>query len=172
MQKWVYEMDEKYYTIKNIADIVGVSKVTMFRYIKKESIHETIKKGNTNLYDETAKCFIIKGFKEKNVSIETETMKRNDSNFELIKIMKFQIDAKDKQIAKLHEIIKQDQKVLDQSQQLQLMAEKKIAALEAPKENEASSKPAKSETGSEMVTEGRKKEPRPQKRGFWNRIFK
>ncbi|MCM2629887.1 helix-turn-helix domain-containing protein [Lactiplantibacillus plantarum] len=110
-------MTETYYTIKQLADIAGTSKVTMFRYIKQNSIHETKHKGNANLYDETQKSLILKGFKGKGVSNVSETA---HDETELIQELKSQLKAKDAQINDLHAIIKQNQRLLDQQQQLNL----------------------------------------------------
>lgn len=110
-------MAETYYTIKELADIAGTSKVTMFRYIKQKSIHETKHKGNANLYDEAKKSLILKGFIRKDASSVSETI--HDES-ELVQELKSQLKAKDTQIADLHSIIKQNQRLLDQQQQLNL----------------------------------------------------
>ena len=112
-------MAETYYTIKQLADIAGTSKVTMFRYIKQNSIHETKHKGNANLYDETKKSLILKGFMQKDGSSVSETI-YDESR--LVQELKSQLKAKDTQIAELHSIIKQNQRLLDQQQQLNLSA--------------------------------------------------
>ncbi|WP_063205622.1 helix-turn-helix domain-containing protein [Lactiplantibacillus plantarum] len=110
-------MAETYYTIKELADIAGTSKVTMFRYIKQNSIHETKHKGNANLYDEAKKSLILKGFMRKDGSSVSETI--HDES-ELVQELKSQLKAKDTQIDDLHSIIKQNQRLLDQQQQLNL----------------------------------------------------
>ena len=110
-------MAETYYTIKQLADIVGTSKVTMFRYIKQNSIHETKHKGNANLYDETQKRLILKGFNGKTISDVSGTVHDETA---LIQELKSQLKAKDAQINDLHAIIKQNQRLLDQQQQLNL----------------------------------------------------
>lgn len=110
-------MSETYYTIKQLADMVGTSKVTMFRYIKQKSIHETKHKGNANLYDETKKALILKGFKGKSASNVSEMIHDETA---LIQELKSQLKAKDIQIDDLHSIIKQNQRLLDQQQQLNL----------------------------------------------------
>lgn len=110
-------MAETYYTIKELADIARTSKVTMFRYIKQNSIHETKHKGNANLYDETKKSIILNGFIQKGGSSVSETI--HDES-ELVQELKSQLKAKDTQIADLHSIIKQNQRLLDQQQQLNL----------------------------------------------------
>ncbi|TYA04144.1 hypothetical protein FXE15_11010 [Lactobacillus sp. CAB1-7] len=110
-------MAETYYTIKQLADIAGTSKVTMFRYIKQNSIHETKHKGNANLYDETQKSLILKGFRGKSASSVSET---DHDETALIQELKSQLKAKDAQINDLHAIIKQNQRLLDQQQQLNL----------------------------------------------------
>lgn len=110
-------MAETYYTIKQLADMAGTSKVTMFRYIKQNSIHETKHKGNANLYDEMQKRLILKGFNGKTISDVSETAHDETA---LIQELKSQLKAKDAQINDLHAIIKQNQRLLDQQQQLNL----------------------------------------------------
>lgn len=110
-------MAETYYTIKQLADIAGTSKVTMFRYIKQNSIHETKHKGNANLYDETQKSLILKGFRGKSASSVSET---DHDETALVQELRSQLKAKDAQINDLHAIIKQNQRLLDQQQQLNL----------------------------------------------------
>src|SRR5699024_2178450 len=56
--------DETYKTMKEIADIIGVSKPTLFRFLKANSFHETFKKRNANMYDETTTNAIIESFKQ------------------------------------------------------------------------------------------------------------
>lgn len=48
-------------TMKEIADMIGVSKSTVYRYIKAHSIHESSQSGSTLLYNESAVKLIIKG---------------------------------------------------------------------------------------------------------------
>lgn len=116
-------MAKRYYTIKEIADIAGMSKVTMFRFIKKNAFHETKHRGNANLYDETVKNAILEGFTHKNNSVRNET-NRNELHNELIEELKKQISMKDSQISGLHNIISKNQKLLDQQQQLNLSSQK------------------------------------------------
>ena len=122
-------MSERYYTIKELSDIAGTSKVTMFRFIKKNSFHEAKHRGNANLYSETDKNIILEGFNHKNGSKTNET-KRNETSNELIEELKKQISMKDSQISELHEIINKDQKLLDQQQRLQLDVQNKLKKLE------------------------------------------
>ena len=64
------------------------------------------------------------------------------------------------------------QKLLDQSQQLQLMAEKKIAVLEAPKET-ADDVDQNKESPVTSAPQAQKKETTVnEKRGFWHKLFK
>jgi len=122
--------DETYKTMKEIAYILGVSKPTLFRYLKANSIQETLKKQNANLYDETTTKLIIEGFK-----IEKETVRfnssRNDETYdkmllgnlqEQIIFLKKHDEEQKVQINKLHEL-------LDQQQQLLLFEQKKNTKL-------------------------------------------
>lgn len=50
--------------MKEIANILGVSKPTLFRFLKANSFHEAFKKRNTNMYDETTDEMFIESLKE------------------------------------------------------------------------------------------------------------
>ncbi len=165
-------------TVKELANDLGVTR----QYIQKiiSQLPETkkpIKQQHKYLIDsrsESAILGFIKGNDNHEANRATEydnketnvlSNKYEESLLNRINDLKRQVDSKDMQLSQM-------QKLVDQSQQLQLMAEKKIAALEAPKENETPSQTTKSETASETINESTKKEPRPQKQGFWHRIFK
>ncbi|HGF7712259.1 TPA: hypothetical protein QFK49_002271 [Enterococcus faecium] len=63
--------------MKEIANILGVSKPTLFRFLKANSFHEAFKKRNTNMYDETTTKAIIESFKQEK-SEERFISSRND----------------------------------------------------------------------------------------------
>jgi len=50
---------------KQIADILGVSKMTVYRFIKSNDITETSQNGRTLLYDDTSVNLILKGLSVK-----------------------------------------------------------------------------------------------------------
>lgn len=130
-------LSESLKTTKEIADLIGVSKSTVYRYIKSNAIHESRRNGSTLLYDESVQKLIQQAF---NDSTESETKSRIDSrrigsesvdlvNKELIEILKNQIELqveqlniKDTQIAEL-------QKSNDQLQQLFLLEQQKNTKL-------------------------------------------
>lgn len=121
-------MSESLKTIKEIADLIGVSKSTVYRYIKSNSIHESSHNGSTKLYDESAKNLILKGF---NITTESNSeSKRIDNDAtnllkdELINTLKNQVkiqikqlNVKDNQIAELQKSNDQLQKLLLYEQQ-------------------------------------------------------
>lgn len=126
-------MSESLKTTKEIADLIGVSKSTVYRYIKSNAIHESRRTGSTLLYDESVQELIKQHF---NDSIESQTDSKRISdesvgllNKELIAVLKNQIDLqveqlniKDTQIAEL-------QKSNDQLQQLFLLEQQKNTKL-------------------------------------------
>lgn len=117
--------DETYKTMKEIADILEVSKPTLFRYLKANSIQETFKKQNANMYDETTTNIIIEGFKrEKEDSHFNQP--RNDETTdkmiieglkEQIALLKKHDEEQKEQIKKLHELLDQQQQLLLYEQQ-------------------------------------------------------
>ena len=164
-------MSERYYTIKELSDIAGTSKVTMFRFIKKNSFHEAKHRGNANLYSETDKNIILEGFNHKDGSKTNET-KRNETSNELIEELKKQIAMKDSQISKLHEIITQDQKLLDQQQQLNLSSQK---LLESKNDTVRSPRRRSKNDSNDSDTNTSKQNKKPSnetRESFWKRLFR
>ena len=164
-------MSERYYTIKELSDIAGTSKVTMFRFIKKNSFHEAKHRGNANLYSETDKNIILEGFNHKNGSKTNET-KRNETSNELIEELKKQISMKDSQISELHEIINKDQKLLDQSQRLQLDVQNKLKKLESNTTQSRENDSKGDSNDSENISDQNKKPSNETRESFWKRLFR
>ncbi|MHC5250578.1 hypothetical protein [Enterococcus sp. LJL90] len=119
-------MAETLYTIRQIADIAGVSKVTMYRYITENSFHETLMKRNAKMYDETTKNLILKGFSSRTVSSDLETAETVDVTTNLLKD---QVKNQQLQLAEKDEQIKQLHKLLDQQQQLSLQDKNQVKEL-------------------------------------------
>jgi len=111
--------------MKEIADTLGVSKPTLFRFLKANSIQETFKKRNTNMYDETTVKLIIYGFKQKKESTrfisprndETDEKSIIDSLRDQIALLKKHDEEQKEQIKKLHELLDQQQQLLLYEQQ-------------------------------------------------------
>lgn len=165
-------MSERYYTIKELSDIAGTSKVTMFRFIKKNSFHESKHRGNANLYSETDKNIILEGFNHKNGSKTNET-KRNETSNELIEELKKQISMKDSQISELHEIINKDQKLLDQQQRLQLDVQNKLKKLESNATQSPKGRFKSDKSNSDINTNEQSKKPSSEtQKSFWKRLFR
>ena len=132
-------------TIKQLADELGVSKQTIRYHIKslpvkftgKDSKNRiTITSTGTKLIKEKVvkKTVHFTGNKPQQKSSLPVNKKEQESA--LLKRLDLleqtyheQLVSKDQEIARLHDTLDQTQKLLNQSQQLQLMAEKKIAEL-------------------------------------------
>ena len=117
--------DKTYKTMKEIADILGVSKPTLFRFLKANSFHETFKKRNANMYDEATTKAIIEVFK-KEKNDERFISPRNDemtdkilieSLKEQISLLKKHDEEQKEQITKLHALLDQQQQLLLYEQQ-------------------------------------------------------
>lgn len=121
-------MSESLKTTKEIADLIGVSKSTVYRYIKSNSIHESSQDGSTLLYDESAQNLILKGF-DVSTDSNSESQRIGDDSTnllqnELINTLKNQVEIqigqlniKDNQIAELQKSNDQLQKLLLYEQQ-------------------------------------------------------
>ncbi len=106
---------------KQIADILGVSKMTVYRFIKSNNITETSQDGRTLLYDDTSVKLIVKGLSEK-----TDVTPNDTSDFKedyVIKLeemnvfLKKEIEDKNNQIESLQTILNQQQQLLLYEQQ-------------------------------------------------------
>lgn len=111
---------EKEYTIKDIADELGVSKSAISQKLTDEfrskfTIKKKINGRTTVVIDEKGAEFLRKHNKKKK--------ENNNKNDDVIQVLKQQLKKKDEQIEKL-------QILLNQSQQLQLKQNEKIKLLE------------------------------------------
>lgn len=118
------------YTIKQIADELGVSKTTIRKIIENLGLRSSLRKnGNQFAIDENQKNAIISAFTgdkaETETQTETETSSQSQTSkiSDLIQMLKDELKAKDEQIAYL-------QKLLDQEQQLRMVTEQKMLQLE------------------------------------------
>jgi len=116
--------------MKEIADILGVSKPTLFRFLKANSIQETFKKQNANMYDETTTNLIINGFKQEKENSRSISSRNDEMDDKLIiDSLKEQIDLLKKHDEEQKEQIKKLHELLDQQQQLLLYEQQKSTKL-------------------------------------------
>lgn len=109
---------------KQIADILGVSKMTVYRFIKSNNITETSQDGRTLLYDDISVNLIVKGLSDK--TDVTDVTPNDTSDFKkdyVIKLeemngfLKKEIEDKNNQIESLQTILNQQQQLLLYEQQ-------------------------------------------------------
>jgi len=126
-------MNESLKTIKQIADIVGISKSTAYRFIKAESIHATSQDGSTLLYDESVEKLLSKHFRNNTESQNESSRLDKESldymNNELITTLKNQVETQIKQLDIKDSQIAELQKSNDQLQQLLLYEQQKNTKL-------------------------------------------
>lgn len=146
------------YSIKKIADLIGVSKMKVYRTITRNHYKEQYKVGQTLYFDETVKNLLEKELKEVSVTEDHNTEQKDY----LVDELKDRVQNQQEQIVKLT-------RLLDQSQQLQLMAENKIKQLE----NKMTGEQDKKESAEEPVqTSNVDNTVAKAERGFWSRLFK
>lgn len=146
------------YSIKKIADLIGVSKMKVYRTITRNHYKEQYKVGQTLYFDETVKNLLEKELKEVSVTEDHNTEQKDY----LVDELKDRVQSQQEQIVKLT-------RLLDQSQQLQLMAENKIKQLEnkmtgEQDEKESAEEPVQTSNVDNTVAKA--------ERGFWSRLFK
>ncbi|MGO2678167.1 MAG: helix-turn-helix domain-containing protein [Lactococcus lactis] len=88
-------MENKVYTIKEIADELNINKQKISRFLKSKKIEHVSKKGQTLLFDENARIAVLDFF--------------TDSSDENNKTLIAQIKEKDKQITDLTELLRNQQ---------------------------------------------------------------
>lgn len=109
-------------TIKQIADELEVSKTAIRKKIDNLGLHESLQKnGNRILINEVNEKLIKSAFSRSKTKTSSQTSEETVSS--LVSMLKVEIEAKNKQIAKL-------QQLLDQEQQLRMVSEKKLLLLE------------------------------------------
>lgn len=120
------------YTIQQIADLAGVSKITMYKFIASGTYTGTVGKRNAKLYSETVKNLILTDFKHKksNTTVsKQETVVNGQNNTysdDYVSSLKDQIQQLQSFIDHQSEQLTAVQKSLDQAQQLQLIAEQRL----------------------------------------------
>ncbi|MFW7421379.1 hypothetical protein ACODH8_14350 [Vagococcus fluvialis] len=118
-------------SIKEIADITGVSKTTVTRYIKMIGATEAVQNGQTFLYDDAVVNLVIQEISKKDTeTTTTQNISVNPDDSTLIQFEKTlqiledelkekneQLKSKDEQIESLQTILNQQQKLLLYEQQ-------------------------------------------------------
>lgn len=125
-------MDNRYYSMKDMAEKLNVSKQRVYRCIKKHCIkeaHSEIVNGNTVLMYDNSAFLKVSELLENGSSASNETHEahhethREAVNESMYEALLKQLEVKDKQIEKL-------QKALDQAQMLNAMDKQKLLELE------------------------------------------
>lgn len=142
-------MDNKEYTVKDLAEQVGVSKQAIIDKIKKLGLQNNLtRKGNRFVINETQANLILSAFqgKQQVQSTRNNANQNNDLLYELVKTLQQQLDEKDKQIERLTALNENLLKISEQSQQLHAGT-----------------------IQTQLLTE--QTEP-PKKQGFWVKLFR
>lgn len=162
---------EEYYSIKQIADSLNVSKQRVYRCIKANHInevHHDIVKGNTVMMYDKACVDRIKellstsseAHREPHQEVHRDT--HNDTvNDTLYDTLVKQLEIKDNQIKELNERLKEVNRSLQQEQQLHLLSKQRVIELEKISTEENSNEPEKDIEN----------EPETDKRTFWQKLF-
>lgn len=119
-------------SIKEMADILDVSKMTVSRYIKTIGATEVAKDGQTLLYDDAVVNLVITGLSKNKKQDTVTTDDTVDFKVEYIKnleesnnFLKQEIEDKNKQLMSKDEQIESLQTILNQQQQLLLYEQQK-----------------------------------------------
>ena len=95
---------KKQYSIAELAEITGVNKQQVYRFIKKNHIKTTSKVNQKLLFDDVVKSTIMSAFSDNSTSKTTLSDTVND-------VVLNQLNIKDQEIARLHTILDQQQKL-------------------------------------------------------------
>lgn len=117
-------------TLKQIADELEIDKQKVYRYVKKADIPH-IRKENTMYFNDVAESLIKSEFTHKDTHQKSTSRSTSKSdNDTVIDALLKQLESKDLLIKELNERLAESHKLIDQQQQLNANAEKKIQALE------------------------------------------
>lgn len=116
-------------TIKDLADELGKSKPAIMQKIDELNLRSRLHKEKNKFFVDDEMENLIKASFSENAQSKTQNNSQSDLQLlrEVVSDLREQVKIKDEQIANL-------QRLLDQSQQLQLVAEQKVMQLEAPQE--------------------------------------
>lgn len=134
-------------TIKELAEEIGVSKVAVQKKMERLNIkNKMVRDGNRLLIPEELEYTIKSSFNKYTTDNKTESDNKQTDNMTetFIAILQKELEEKNKQIERL-------QNIINQEQQLRMVTEQKLLALEDKEK-----------------TENTDKEP---KQGFWSRLF-
>ncbi len=149
----------EYYSTKQIADSLNISKQRVYRCIKSnhiKEVHRDTVKGNTVLMYDKASIDRIKQLLGVSGEVHHDTVD-DTVNDTLYDTLLKQLEIKDNQIKELNERLKESQKALDQEQQLHLLSKQRILELETVQANEE-------EPQNDIESESNSK-------NFWQRLF-
>lgn len=161
-------------TIKEVAEMLTVSKSAIRKYMtddfRKKYTHQS---GNRILISEAGLSELKQRIKHQSTQTSTQTNVHQDANrtqtvddAALYKDLESQLRVKDEQIANLH-------KLLDQAQQLHLIAESKIKRLEGSEPEEPTEEKAASTPEQSQSEDSSEPNQEPVKRQSWlRRLFK
>jgi len=123
-------------SIKEMADILNVSKMTVSRYIKSIGATEAAQDGQTLLYDDTVVNLVMKGLskgKDQNTKINGVAVNFKDEYIKILEdsnsFLQKEIKDKNKQLMSKDEQIESLQTILNQQQQLLLYEQQKNTKL-------------------------------------------
>lgn len=142
-------------TVKQIADELGVSKQKVYRFIVRNHITASSEVKQSKLYDEAAEILIKQGLLEgelyqkshheahqnhindtvREVVIELLRKELEQKN-EQLQEKDRQIREKDRQISEMQAQLSMNQKLIDQEQQLRMVAERKFQLIEQQQDQE------------------------------------
>ena len=140
-------------TLKQIADELKIDKQKVYRFVVKNHITASSEVMQSKLYDEAAERLIKSHFYHITTSSERSSEPHQKSGYDvvleqLIKELDIkneqirekdrQLAEKDKQLHTVHELMAENQKLLDQQQQLNAIAEQKLLQIETEKQNQQS----------------------------------
>lgn len=149
----------EYYSTKQIADSLNISKQRVYRCIKSnhiKEVHRDTVKGNTVLMYDKASIDRIKQLLGVSDEVHRDTVD-DTVNDTLYDTLLKQLEIKDNQIKELNERLKESQKALDQEQQLHLLSKQRILELETVQADEE-------EPQNDIESESNSK-------NFWQRFF-
>lgn len=112
------------YTIKQIADEIGVNKMKVYRFIQKENIREHHTDARTKHYSEHVRRIVIEAFSSRERYAENVTPEHSEND--VVVLLKERVQAQEIELVKKNQQLEKMQTIVDQQQQLALQDKKQL----------------------------------------------
>lgn len=142
--------DKRYLTIKQVADMVGVSRQAVYNQLSTKLKDYLLIVNGQKMIDSEALSEVY-GLELDKLDSKEDLQNVNQMSSEIERLSK-EIEFKNKEIERLYSMLEEHQRLLEQQQQVNMVQARQIMLLQAPAEEEE--KESESDPGQEEKQEG------------------